>query len=86
MLKKQPYFMKNPEWYYHDEEEWKYKLTDKAPKEAVESYNQFYNDDVDMGLYNSIMTEVEKDYREDLRKQGKSEEQIEEIITKWKSE
>ena len=38
-----PYFMKNKEWYYHDEKEWKYKLTKKAPTKAVESYNNFYN-------------------------------------------
>lgn len=37
-----PYFMKNKEWFYFDEKEWCYKLTDKAPKEAVESYNEFY--------------------------------------------
>ena len=35
-------FLKNKDWYYWDEEEWKYKLTDKAPKEAIESYNKFY--------------------------------------------
>ena len=27
-----PFFMSNPEWYYFDEEEFKYKLTEKAPK------------------------------------------------------
>ena len=44
-----PYFMKNKEWYYYDEKEEKYKLTDKAPKEAIESYKEFYsNDDVEI--------------------------------------
>jgi len=37
-----PYFMENKEWYYWDKEEWKYKLTDKAPQKAIESYNEFY--------------------------------------------
>ena len=37
-----PLFMKNPEWYYHDEKEFCYKLTDKAPKEAVVSYIDFF--------------------------------------------
>jgi hypothetical protein len=37
-----PYFMENKEWYYWDEKEWKYKLTDKAPKKAIDSYNEFY--------------------------------------------
>ena len=39
-----PYFMENEEWYYFDPEEWCYKLTDKAPTEAVESYKEFYKD------------------------------------------
>lgn len=38
----EPYFMKNTEWYYFDEEEFMYKLTDKATPEAVKSYNEFY--------------------------------------------
>ena len=37
-----PYFMENEEWYYWDEKEWKYKLTDKAPQKAIDSYNEFY--------------------------------------------
>lgn len=37
-----PYFLTNPEWYYFDEKEFKYKLTDKAPREAIDSYNEFY--------------------------------------------
>lgn len=38
----EPYFLSNKEWYYFDEEEWRYKLTDKATEEAIESYNEFY--------------------------------------------
>lgn len=37
-----PYFLTNSDWYYFDEEEFKYKLTKKAPKKAIESYNEFY--------------------------------------------
>lgn len=45
-----PYFMTNKEWYYYDEKEEKYKLTDKAPKEAIESYKEYYSeDDIDIG-------------------------------------
>jgi hypothetical protein len=40
-----PYFMYNKDWYYYDEKEEIYKLTDKAPKEAIDSYNDFYNTD-----------------------------------------
>lgn len=42
MLTTEPYFMKNKEWYYHDKKEWRFKLTDKAPQKAIESYNDFY--------------------------------------------
>lgn len=38
----QPYFMTNADWYTHDQEEMRYRLTDKAPPEAVESYREFY--------------------------------------------
>lgn len=37
-----PYFMTNEEWYYYDEVEEMFKLTDKAPPEAVKSYEEFY--------------------------------------------
>ena len=37
-----PYFFINKEWYYYDEKEEIYKLTDKAPQEAIESYKKFY--------------------------------------------
>lgn len=42
MILNRPYFMKNKDWYYYDTKEYKYKLTNKAPKEAVESYKEFY--------------------------------------------
>lgn len=37
-----PYFMENEDWYYYDGEI--YRLTDKAPAKAIESYNEFYNE------------------------------------------
>lgn len=37
-----PYFMTNKEWYYFDRKELRIKLTDKAPKKAKESYENFY--------------------------------------------
>lgn len=42
MIQEKPYFMNNEEWYYYDWEDMKYKLTEKAPKEAIESYKKFY--------------------------------------------
>ena len=39
----EPYFMTNKKWFYFDETEWCYKLTEDAPKEAVQSYNEFYD-------------------------------------------
>ena len=37
-----PYFMTNKDWFYFDEAEWKYKLTDSAPEKARKSYAEFY--------------------------------------------
>lgn len=42
MILEQPYFMKNKDWYYFDDEEFMYKLTEDAPKKAIDSYNEFY--------------------------------------------
>lgn len=39
-----PYFMKNKEWFYYDEKELMYKLTDKATEKAKKSYKEFYKD------------------------------------------
>lgn len=44
MKVEEPLFMKNPEWYYFDEDEFCYKLTDKAPPDAVKSYKDFYKE------------------------------------------
>ena len=41
------YFLENEEWYkeYRDERgRLKFKLTDKAPQKAVDSYNEYYED------------------------------------------
>lgn len=45
MQPEKPYFLTNPAWYYFDEDEFCYKLTDKAPKKAIESYKEFYSED-----------------------------------------
>ena len=37
-----PHFLTNVDWYYYDYDELKYKLTDKAPQKAIDSYNEFY--------------------------------------------
>ena len=42
VINKEPYFLSNKDWHYYDEEEFCYKLTDKATKEAIESYKEFY--------------------------------------------
>ena len=44
MIQVVPYFMNNEEWYYYDWDEMKYKLTDKAPSEAIKSYKEFYKE------------------------------------------
>ena len=42
MFQHKPFFMENEDWFYFDEEEFCYKLTDKAPHEAIKSYDDFY--------------------------------------------
>lgn len=42
MTVEEPYFMTNKEWFYFDELEYCYKLTDKATQEAKQSYKDFY--------------------------------------------
>ena len=39
-----PYFMENPAWYYHDDNEGIYKLTSEAPEKARKSYEEFYHE------------------------------------------
>lgn len=56
-MREMPYFLTNPEWYivedrYDPETDTDrgYWLTDKAPQEAIDSYNEFYADEiVDLG-------------------------------------
>ncbi len=50
-----PYFMTNKDWYREvpdDSKEYEeygrgFALTDKAPQEAIDSYNEFYAEDID---------------------------------------
>lgn len=42
LFREKPYFLSNEEWYYYDRKEHCYKLTDKAPAEAIESYKKAY--------------------------------------------
>ena len=52
MLLDKPYFLSNKDWYIEDKDipsflkgkkyKRRFKLTDKAPKEAVKSYNDYY--------------------------------------------
>lgn len=39
-----PYFMTNEQWYYFDNVEKKYKLTETAPEMARKSYEQFWEE------------------------------------------
>jgi len=42
-LADEPYFLKDKSWYYFDEKDCKYFLTDKAPEKARESYREYYS-------------------------------------------
>ena len=86
MLQEQPYFMTNKEWYYHDKKKNRLFLTDKAPKEAQESYEEFYgNDRPDPGLYAQVMKDAEEYLRNKLKNEGKTPEEIEEAVNDWKN-
>lgn len=71
MMLEQPKFQENEEWYYNDEtnELWKtyevqcLRLTDKAPKEAVESYLEYCT-----ALYSFNLHEVPEFVYEEYRK------------------
>lgn len=38
-----PYFLTNKDWHYFDLPTLKYKLTDKAPQKAIDSYKEYYD-------------------------------------------
>lgn len=40
----EPYFATNEDWYYYDEIDEIYKLTKRATKEAIKSYEEFYKE------------------------------------------
>lgn len=52
MLLDRPYFLKNKEWYIEEDDahlpsclrknKRQYRLTDKAPQKAIDSYNKYY--------------------------------------------
>ena len=86
MLLKKPYFMENDEWYYHDDKKNRYYLTDKAPKKAQESYNEFYAelDKPDPVLFANILDMAEQRKRQHLKDAGKSSKEIEQIIQEWR--
>lgn len=44
MIMDEPYFLKNPKWYYYDQKDFKYKLTSEAPQKAIDSYKEFYKE------------------------------------------
>ena len=46
-MQDRPLFMENDRWFYYDGR--RFVLTDEAPKEAVESYNDFYATERQMG-------------------------------------
>lgn len=86
MLLKRPYFMENEEWYYHDKKKNRYFLTDKAPEAAKKSYEEHYAqlDMPDPDFYAQVMKDAEMSLRDDLIKEGKTPEEIEQIITEWR--
>lgn len=84
MLQDRPYFMNNPEWYYHDKKKMKFFLTNKAPKEAVQSYKEFYDNTFDFTCQ-SVMDDFDNECKKILRDANIPEEKINEIFKVWNS-
>lgn len=90
---KKPYFMIINEWYTYDKEQGIYVLTDKATKEAKESYKKYYEllehqFDIDFMIYYAAYSDCEKEIRKslivDIDKLLMSKEQLENCKeTKW---
>jgi len=57
-LNEKPFFLTNEDWYYYDERKFRDVLTDKAPKEAIESYEEFYRE------YEEFFNKLEKKFAE----------------------
>lgn len=49
MPTEKPYFLRNKEWFEFDLEKGIAVLTDKAPREAVDSYNKYYEREISCG-------------------------------------
>ncbi len=47
MMQIRPYFMENEDWYYFDEAEWCYKLTELGASipDVKASYDEFYKEE-----------------------------------------
>lgn len=94
MLLPMPYFKTNENWYIppkrrKDGSVIHCQLTEEGKKipEVVQSYKEYYeaiDGWVDPGFYTDVMNDTEKDYRADLKAQGKTQEEIDAIIKKWR--
>lgn len=82
MLSSEPYFLKNKEWYYHDDKKNKFYLTDKAPEEARKSYEEFYQYHYDAFDYGILKEAKEFKYNR-LIKEGKTPDEAKKICDEW---
>ncbi len=93
MLLKKPYFSKNKEWYIEHKGlpsflggkvKRQYTLTDKAPQKAIDSYNEYYEDEEDNKIFSMgdcfNVEYIRKNLIEELKKQGYPQEKIDELI------
>ena len=78
-----PYFMTNKEWYTYDPKTNTYTLTDKAPKKARESYEQFieyishpfFYGATQEGMKSFVESELKEIQEKEKAKQLKQQEQ-----------
>lgn len=95
MLRPQPYFMTNEDWFYEEQTSQftvKYHLTElgKSIPEVVKSYEEeqefLKNNRIsDIVGASEMIKEIIEEMRAEYKEQGLSDEEIEQKINEWKS-
>lgn len=86
MLKPRPYFMENKDWYKIIEiGHWELTELGKSIPEVVKSFEEFFKDDDPFPDFSrQILKDAENSLREDYKKQGLTDVEIEQKINEWK--
>lgn len=82
LIVERPYFLTNKKWYYYDENNYKYVLTDKASQKAKNSYNEYYNkfDDNILDIYLDLYYNKFEDILPLMSLKGYNEDELINIV------